>query len=143
MTVVQKAGAIILSQKNPALIALLYRSKQNDWSFPKGHIEEGESPMNAAKREILEETGLSVSLIIDLPSIDYIHPTENRVVNYMFLMQSKNDNTLKTEVKEDKIIWVPYNETFEKLTYDNTKEYYLNILKFIEKEIIKLQSKAN
>ena len=31
----------------------------NSWSFPKGHVEEGESPLEAAKREIFEETGIT------------------------------------------------------------------------------------
>lgn len=140
MATIEKAGAIILSQKNPSLIALLYRSKQNDWSFPKGHVENNESPIKAAIREILEETGLSVDLIIDLPPIDYIHPKENLVVNYMFLMKSKNDDLLKPEFNGDKIVWIPYKEVAERLSYANTKEYYMNIIKFIEKQITDLQS---
>ena len=40
MKIIQKAGAIVFSQKDPSLIALLYRSKEKDWSFPKGQVEE-------------------------------------------------------------------------------------------------------
>ena len=70
MAIVQKAGAIIISKENPELIALLYRSREDDWSFPKGHVEKGESFIKTAQREIKEETGLFVRFIGDeLPSI--------------------------------------------------------------------------
>lgn len=143
MKSVQKAGAIILSQKDPALIALLYRSKQNDWSFPKGHVEKDESPIETACREIKEETGLSVIQIVDLPPIEYRHPTESHIINHMFLMRSENDSSLKNEFRNDKISWIPYKEIAEKLSYSNTKEYYTSILNFIEKQIANLQSKNN
>lgn len=57
---IQKAGAIIVSKSDENKIVLLHSGKQNDWSFPKGHIEEGEDPTGAMIREIKEETGLLV-----------------------------------------------------------------------------------
>ncbi|OGY54435.1 MAG: hypothetical protein A3A24_00220 [Candidatus Buchananbacteria bacterium RIFCSPLOWO2_01_FULL_46_12] len=142
MVTIQKTGAIVLSQKNPALVALLYRSKQKDWSFPKGHIKEGESLAEATRREVAEETGLLAHLVGDeLPPMEYIHPKGDRIVVHMFLMQSEDDAALKTEFKGDKIIWVSYKEVINKLSYDNMKQYYHEMLKLIEDEIKALQSK--
>jgi ADP-ribose pyrophosphatase YjhB (NUDIX family) len=135
--IIHKAGAIVLSRENPSLIALLYRAKQKDWSFPKGHTEEGESEINAAKREIMEETGLLVDLINDLPLIDYVNSGRKHIIIHMFMARSVDDATLKTEFDGDKIVWTPYKKVANKLTYDNMKRYYRGILKQIESAIKK------
>jgi 8-oxo-dGTP pyrophosphatase MutT (NUDIX family) len=134
--IIYKAGAVILSRKNPSLVALLYRSKQNDWSFPKGHIEDGESEIDAAKREIMEETGLSVDLINDdLPPVDYVNLGGKHIIIHMFMARSADDATLKTEFDGDEIIWMPYEKVINKLTYDNMKRYYRGILSQVENTI--------
>ncbi len=144
MAIIQKAGAIVLSQKNPLLIALLYRSKEKDWSFPKGHIDEGESVAETTRREIMEETGLPVRLINDeLPPMEYDHPKGDFIVVYMFLMQSENDDALKIEFEGDKIVWVPYKDVGDKLSYENTKRYYALVIGRVEKLINALQSKTH
>jgi 8-oxo-dGTP pyrophosphatase MutT (NUDIX family) len=52
-------GAIICKIKNDSLLFLLINSKRNGiWGFPKGHIENGESETETARREIFEETGI-------------------------------------------------------------------------------------
>ncbi|MFA6486461.1 MAG: NUDIX domain-containing protein [Candidatus Magasanikbacteria bacterium] len=135
MTITQKAGAIVLSKNNPALVALLFRSKQNDWSFPKGHIENNETPVEAAKREVLEETGLTINLIDELPTFHYEQNSGNSVDVSMFLSQSNNDPDLKNEFDGDKILWVDYSEVPQKLTYENAKQYYLQIIITIEQKI--------
>jgi len=51
------AGGIVLNDKNQ--VYLIHKVIRDEWAFPKGRIEEGESKVNAARREIEEETGLS------------------------------------------------------------------------------------
>ncbi len=144
MTIVQKAGAIILSRENPALIALLYRSKQNDWSFPKGHVEVGESVVDATKREIAEETGLRVrALEHTLPAMEYMHPSGDQIIVHMFLMQSENDSDVKPEFSGDKIVWVDVHEVSGRLSYENIKSYYLSIFNEVFKVVGNLQAKIH
>lgn len=66
----QKADAIILNKSNDSIL-LLYRGNKSDWSFPKGHIEEGENDLDAIIRETKEETGLNVDVIKKLPDLEY------------------------------------------------------------------------
>ena len=47
---------MFLDKKETKEIALIYRKKQEDYSFPKGHVENGESLKDAAIRETAEET---------------------------------------------------------------------------------------
>jgi len=54
-TPVQGAGGVLF---NPQGQVLLIRDRQGYWCFPKGHLEDGESPLQAALREVEEETGV-------------------------------------------------------------------------------------
>ena len=53
--ITEKAGCFLI-KKETKEIALIYRKKQNDYSFPKGHVEKGETLKEAAIRETAEET---------------------------------------------------------------------------------------
>lgn len=49
------AGAVVVRQTADGLVVLMLRAF-NHWDFPKGLVEDGESPLEAARREIAEET---------------------------------------------------------------------------------------
>ena len=56
------AGAIVFNRNkngNPHYLLLRYHLKGDYWGFPRGNHEKGESSIEAAKREITEETGLA------------------------------------------------------------------------------------
>ena len=130
-----KAGAVVLSAKNMAKVALLYRGEQKDWSFPKGHIESGENPSEAMIREIKEETGLNIKIIKELPDYLYSNKMEGDIVTKMFLVRSEDDSKHKLEFKKDDIQWISYDKVVEKLIYDNLKDYFNLVLPIIKKEI--------
>lgn len=133
-----KAGAIILSKLDKNKIALLYRSRENDWSFPKGHIDEGESVVQAMIREIQEETGLIVRIIEKLPDFNYTSFSGEIVSLKMFLVKSENDSLLKTEFEDDDIQWILIDKVIETLSYDNLKDYFKLIQRLILDIIVSL-----
>jgi 8-oxo-dGTP diphosphatase len=127
-----KAGAIVRNNaKNE--IALLYRAKQNDWSFPKGHTEPGESSASTMAREIEEEIGLQVQILRELPDLNYIHPNGNAISTKMFLAQSKGDS-VKPELEGDDVKWMPIGKVISVLSHDNLKEYFKAVLPLIGTE---------
>ena len=70
--VVEAAGAIVWRLRQGRLqVVLVHRPRYNDWSWPKGKLEPGESLPGAAVREVSEETGYDVILGIPLPSLEY------------------------------------------------------------------------
>jgi len=125
-----KAGAIVLHHANSALVALIYRAKEKDWSFPKGHIESGEKPLAACVREIKEEIGLEVTVLVQLPDNEYVHTTGKKIITFMYLVQSKGGDFL-LEHPEDNIEWVDIHEVENRLGYDNLKEYCRDVLPII------------
>lgn len=63
-------------------VLLIHRPKYDDWSFPKGKLEEGESVAECAVREVTEEVGLKVRLGLPLPAVTYEVPKGTKVVFY-------------------------------------------------------------
>ncbi|MEU9705000.1 NUDIX hydrolase [Streptomyces sp. NPDC047981] len=63
-------------------IAVIFRPKWRDWSHPKGKLKRGEDPRAGALREVLEETGMTCELGIELSSVRYEVQGRPKVVRY-------------------------------------------------------------
>jgi 8-oxo-dGTP pyrophosphatase MutT (NUDIX family) len=95
------------------------------WSLPKGHIEEGETPEQAAVREVQEETGIESEIAKELGVINFwfmaggnrIHKT---VHHYLFKETGGKLAPQLTEV--DDVGWFPLNEIVELLAYPDEKK---------------------
>ncbi|CAB4729469.1 MAG: NUDIX domain-containing protein [Actinobacteria bacterium] len=95
------------------------------WSLPKGHIEEGETPEQAAVREVQEETGIESEIAKELGVINFwfmaggnrIHKT---VHHYLFRETGGKLAPQLTEV--DDVGWFPLNEIVELLAYPDEKK---------------------
>ncbi|WP_221934938.1 NUDIX hydrolase [Georgenia yuyongxinii] len=69
---IQAAGAVVWRVRGRKLeVLLVHRPKYDDWSWPKGKLDEGESIAACAVREVAEETGLHVALGQPLPTVRY------------------------------------------------------------------------
>lgn len=124
--IIKKAGGIILNN-DKSKIAIIYRANTNDWSFPKGHIKNNETPLDACIREVKEETGLDVKLLKELPELNYEDKKGDIVNLTIYLVQSKKNN-LTLENPKDILKWVDINKVENILSYKNLKEYYKKIL---------------
>ena len=123
--VVNKKGEVVVVNQN-----------HNSWSLPKGHIEKGEDPLVATKREINEESGITdLTLVKELDS--YLRPsygedetrTKLRVV-YLFTTDQKE---LKpTDPENPEALFIPKDKVADQLTHPKDKEFFLSILSEIE-----------
>ena len=130
-TNLQKAGAIIIRKQGDEIEALLiFRKKQQDWSFPKGHIEADETPEAAAKREVKEEAGINIAFIRQLPLLTY--PNNNNDLVSLFLFLAHQDNRSETdEHHTDSFVWIPLEQVADRLTHGNLKTYFNEYEKLI------------
>ena len=127
MSKVKKAGCILLDLENKT-IALVYREKQNDYSFPKGHLEDGESLVECAIRETAEETKFDCEILEEEPVYieTYITPGGEDVEMYYFISKYiGSSNNKSTDTHET--LWIPYHEVYEKLTYESLKNVWNNV----------------
>lgn len=129
-----KAGCILIN-KELKKIGLVYRKKINDYSFPKGHLEENETLSECAVRETTEETGRDCKLISDkeIGVIEYTN-YEGQIKTYMFLALDKGKTNKKIAEKDkEELVWVNYNEVESKLSYQNIKDFWNKVKEKVEK----------
>ena len=132
MNTVLKAGCIIFSQKEPDKILVLYQGKYGDFSFPKGHVEKGETLEQCAIRETKEETGLDVRLLFALSTYHYTNSKDGAIDLSYFIAASLNDDTIQTE-EGGKVYWMTIEEALEKISYKNLRSFIKENISTIEK----------
>ena len=96
---------------------VVHRPRYDDWSFPKGKAEPGESDEDCAVREVEEETGLACALGRELPSTDYIGP-EGRPEDGALLGDGGRRRRARFEHEVDEARWVSVDEAAELLSYE-------------------------
>jgi 8-oxo-dGTP diphosphatase len=97
-------------------VLLVHRPKYDDWSFPKGKVDLGESDEECAVREVAEETGLVCVLEHELPSTSYTGPDGRpKQVRYWRMRQVGGALAFQHEV--DQAVWVGVDEAAAVLTH--------------------------
>jgi 8-oxo-dGTP diphosphatase len=117
-TVVSAAGAVLWRPDDASgdpLIAVLHRPRYDDWSLPKGKLDAGEIAPVAAVREILEETGQSVSLGRRLGRVSYPIPNGTKLVEYWVARGHEGGFVPNSEA--DDLRWLPIAEAKKRLSY--------------------------
>jgi len=99
------AGAIPWRvQKGALQVLLIHRPRYDDWSWPKGKLDDGETVPQCAVREVHEEIGLNSSLGVPLPPIHYHVSAGLKVVHYWAMRV--NGEQLRPDGKEvDSVMW--------------------------------------
>ena len=123
MTYEKSCGAIVYRKHHGNLeILLIKHVNSGHWSFPKGHVEEGETEIETALREIKEETGIDV--IIDptfRETVSYFPRKDTQKVVVYFIGKAKGYEYTKQEEEIADIRWVDVGHANTVLTYENDK----------------------
>lgn len=87
-------------------VALVHRPKYDDWSFPKGKLNPGESHEQAALREVAEETGLLCRLGRALGSVRY-HDRKGRAKRVRYWAMTVEGGAFAPNSEVDELRWLP------------------------------------
>ena len=118
---VRAAGGVLVRDGR---VALVHRPKYDDWSLPKGKLNEGETWEDAAVREVREETGYNVALHDELSSVEYTDPKGRpKTVRYWRMEPLAGEFEPNDEV--DELRWMTPDEAVERLSYDHDRELVL------------------
>ncbi len=116
------AAGVVLWRKPPGdpdgiEIAVIHRPKYDDWSFPKGKLDPGESAAVAAVREVEEETGFRVQLGRHVARLAYQMPghRQRKRVDYWAAEARRGEFVPNAEV--DELRWLPPDQVFDALSY--------------------------
>jgi 8-oxo-dGTP diphosphatase len=119
--VVRAAGGLVVRHDDGRrLLAVVHRPRYDDWTFPKGKLQAGETDEQTALREVEEETGLRCTLGRDLGTIGYRDSLDRpKVVRYWVM--SPNDGAFTPTQEVDELVWVDAQEAGSRLTYSHDR----------------------
>lgn len=135
MSRIAQAGVIAFKIIDDSPLILLVRARKNpqEWIFPKGHIENGETAEAAAARELEEEAGIRGELLGLIGSLDFQSGDEMVSVAY-YLFRFVGEVT-RMEDREKR--WCKFDEALSLLSFPDSAELLKKALPMIEKHLPK------
>lgn len=127
--VIRAAGGLVWWRgPNGLQLALVHRPKYDDWSLPKGKLEPGESWMQAALREVWEETGCEVRIAGFAGTTSYLVGGRAKVVLF-WNMERIGDCNFVPAKEVDRLLWLSRPRALEMLDHPAERDL-LNGTKF-------------
>ncbi|MEY2676197.1 MAG: hypothetical protein RL510_217 [Actinomycetota bacterium] len=135
------AGAICWrEEKGRLLVAVIHRARYNDWGWPKGKVDPGESLPETAVREIREETGLSIRLGVNLGVQKYDLPNgRDKEVHYWAAKvtdKALRASKFKPSEEVAKVDWLGTEEAAKLLSYQHDKEFLTKVVELHAKGLL-------
>jgi len=123
----RSAGGVVTRSIGGVLHVLVIRDPYKNWGLPKGHLENGEGPGEAALREVEEETGLAdLKLGSELATIDWYFRAGARLIHkfcaFYLMTSDSGDPVPELEEGISECIWLPLPEAEARISYDNARE---------------------
>lgn len=134
------AGGIVFRRnKKGEVEILLIQDHKDRWTIPKGHIEEGETAQEAARREIGEEAGLhDIDMLGWLGKIHFRYRRIEKLVlitQQVYLMRVRTSgNEIQKEDWMNGIKWFPFTEALDLIEYEDIGKLMLLAMKRIRQE---------
>lgn len=124
------AGVVIYrdAKDNEIEIAIIHRPKYDDWSFPKGKLEIGESLIACAYREVLEETNIQTQFGPFLGEVNYTTAEGEKNVSY-WSAKAIAQTPFHANAEVDQLKWVAVKKVAELLTLKSDKKIFDIFLK--------------
>lgn len=131
----KSCGAVIFRKHHGNTELLLIKhTNGGHWSFPKGHVEPGETEAQTALREVREETGLEVQIDTSFREVVSYSPRKDTIKNVVYFpawVKSKEIRPQPEEVSQVK--WVEISLAPKWLNYDNDRQLVSRVKAIIKK----------
>jgi len=135
----KSAGFILISDNdshNNDRSVLLLHYASGHWDFPKGNIEINENELQAATRELKEETGIENFTL--LPGFKYIlnykYTRKSTLISKQVILFLASTKVNKVRISHEHIgyQWTDFNSSVKNLTYSNAKNALIYAMKFLK-----------
>lgn len=136
MTYEKSCGAVLFTKINNTVKYVLVEQSEGFYSFPKGHMEKGESEIETALREIFEETNIKATIIEGfVRKNEYALPNKPNVIKQVTYFIAEYSNQEIVFQKEELLgaTLVTYEEAMELFQYESSKRILAEANDFIIK----------
>ena len=115
---IEAAGGVVWRRgsKGSLKVLLVHRERYDDWSFPKGKLDDGETHRHAALREVEEETGLRCKTGDELPEVRY-DDRKGRAKRVRYWSMEPVDGSFAPNEEVDEVRWLSVAEARDTLSY--------------------------
>ena len=122
----KSCGALVVRRERDRFFILMIRHKaKGNRSFPKGHVEAGESEYVTAMREVMEETSARIAILSDFRATVNYSPSPGvmkEVVYFLAFTTSPEIKAREGEIAE--VEWIPLEEAEGCLAHENDKTVF-------------------
>lgn len=121
----EKSCGFVVCRIEEQPLYLLIRAYNGEWGFPKGHMEPGETEIDTAHRELLEETGVTAEPVpgfrqaIEYPVLSRPGTIKQSVY---FLGMAKSVEIVRQESEVAEAAFLPFEESLARLTFRDTRD---------------------
>lgn len=136
----KSCGLVVFNSNKILLLKYSDNNTQGEgghWDFPKGHVEQNETELETALRELEEETGISkVEIIADFRhSISYTFSRRSESISkeVIFFLASTVEKRVTLSHEHIDYAWLDFNNALEKLTYENARQILKKALPYTKK----------
>jgi 8-oxo-dGTP pyrophosphatase MutT (NUDIX family) len=122
----KSCGALVVRRENDNYYILMIRHKAGgSRSFPKGHMEQGESEYATALREVMEETSSRIAIISDFRATVKYSPSPGVMKEVVYFLAFTTEESIKAREGEiAEVEWVPLEKAESCLTHENDKTVF-------------------
>lgn len=118
-------GAVVTIREGSAHVAMIATRGGSRWGLPKGAVMAGETPEEAALREVAEETGLRATIVRLLGTIEYFFRAGEWLINKKvdFYLMRYEGGEMKPQLSEvDDAVWMEIHEAVERSSFDSERK---------------------
>lgn len=127
----KSCGALVLRNQKGAdgakktYILMIRHTNGGHRSFPKGHVEKGETERMTAEREVFEETSVRIHISEHFREAVYYKPRPNSSKEVIYFLAFTRQSSIRSQEGEiAEVEWVPLEEAREALTHENDKNIF-------------------